>query len=123
VINSWPYAAGAGLPLFGRHVRDLWLIRATSTDCAAHMRHAPDALLICNEHKTVPVREAVRCLEVVGIALDEVSLAIAILVPQERQISGPLFCDNDIVIGKNEQSTWMLEARDEWRGCEALHGA
>src|SRR5262249_81465 len=24
------------------------------------MRHPPDALLICNEHKTVPVREAIR---------------------------------------------------------------
>src|SRR5262249_23640825 len=63
-----------GLALFWWNIRDLWLIGAPGTDCAANMWHAPDALLICNEHKAVPVREAVRCFEVVGIALDEVRL-------------------------------------------------
>ena len=73
-----------GLALFRRHIRDLWLIWATATDCAAYMRHAPDALLICNEHKAIPVGETIRCLEVVSIALNEVSFAIAILVSQQR---------------------------------------
>jgi hypothetical protein len=85
------------------------------------MRHAPDAHLIYNEHKAVPVGEAIRCLEVVSIALDKIRLAITILVAQQRQISGPLFCNNDIVIGKNEQSARMLQARDKCRGCEAFH--
>jgi hypothetical protein len=66
------------------------------------MRHAPDALLICDEHEAVPVREPIRCLEVVGIALDEVSLAVTVRVPQQRQMSRPLFCDDDIVVGKHE---------------------
>jgi hypothetical protein len=49
-----------GLTLFRRHIRNLWLIRATSTDGAAYIRHTPDAFLICNEHehKAVPVGEA-----------------------------------------------------------------
>src|ERR1700730_3684323 len=85
------------------------------------MRYAPDALLICDEHKTVPVREAIRCLEVVSIAFDEIRLPITILVPQQRQISSSLFCNNDIVIGKNEQSAGILQPRDKWRDCEALH--
>jgi hypothetical protein len=72
------------LALLRRHIRDLWLIWATATDCAAYMRHAPDALLICNEHKAIPVGETIRCLEVVSIALNEVSFAIAILVSQQR---------------------------------------
>jgi hypothetical protein len=112
-----------GLALFRRHIRNLWLIGTTATDCAAYMRHAPDALLICNEHKAVPVRETIRCLEVVSIALDEVRLAITILIPQQRQMPGPLFRNNDIVIGQNEQSARMLQARDKWRGGKALHHA
>src|SRR5262245_42094914 len=84
------------------------------------MRHAPDALLICNEHKAVPVREAVRCFEIISIALNEVRLAVTILVPQQRQISSSLFCNYDIVIGKNEQSAGVLQPRDKRRGCEAL---
>ena len=72
------------------------------------MRHAPDTLLIGNEHKAVPVGEAVRCLEVVSIALDEIRLAVTVLVPQQCQVSGPLFCNNDIIIGKNQQSARML---------------
>ena len=63
------------LARFRRHVRDLWLIGAAAAHCAADMRHAPDTLLIGNEHKAVPVGEAVRCLEVVSIALDEIRLA------------------------------------------------
>src|ERR1700730_18126278 len=85
------------------------------------MRHAPDALLICNEHKTIPVREAIRCLEVVSIAFDVIRLPITILVAQQRQISSSLFCNNDIVIGKNEQSAGMLQPRHKRLGCEALH--
>src|SRR5438094_776404 len=87
------------------------------------MRHAPDALLVCNEHKAVPVGEAIRCLEVVGIAFDVIRLPITILVPQQRQVSGLLLRNNDIVIGKDEQSARMFQARDKWRGCEALHHA
>ncbi len=34
------------LALFRRDIGDLWLIRATGADCAAYMRHAPDALLV-----------------------------------------------------------------------------
>src|SRR5215475_7010973 len=41
--------------------------------------------------------------------------------PQQRQISSPLLCNNDIVIGKNEQSARMLQPRDKWRDREALH--
>ena len=85
------------------------------------MRHAPDALLICNEHKAVSVGEAIRGLEVVSIALDVVRPAITILVPQQRQISGLLLSNNDIVIGKNKQSARMLQACDKWRGGEAIH--
>src|SRR5262249_30757775 len=58
---------------------------------------------------------------VVGIPFDEICLAVTIRVPQQRQISGPLFCNDDIVIGKHEQSARMLEPRDKCRGCEALH--
>jgi hypothetical protein len=43
---------------------------------------------ICNQHKAFPVGEAIRGLEVVSIALDVVGLAVTILVPQQRQISG-----------------------------------
>jgi hypothetical protein len=96
------------LALFWWNVRDLWLIGATATDCAADMRHAPDALLICNEHKAVPVREAIRCLEVISITLNEVRLAVTILIPQQRQIPGPLLRNNDIVIGEDEQAARML---------------
>jgi hypothetical protein len=111
------------LALFRRHIRDLWLIGTTATDCAAYMRYAPDAVLICNEHKAFPVGQAIRGLEVVSIALDVVGLAVTILVAQQRQVPGPLFRNNDIVIGKNEQSARMLQARDKWRGREALHHA
>jgi hypothetical protein len=45
---------------------------AAATNGAADV--GPDAFLICNEHKAVPVREAVRCFEVIGIALNEVAL-------------------------------------------------
>ena len=95
----------------------------TGTHRAADVRHAPDSLLVCHEHKAVSVREAIGGLEVIGIALDEVGLAIPLLVPQQGQIAGPLFCDDDIVVGKNEQSTRMLQARDERRGGEILHHA
>src|SRR5262249_6015566 len=91
---------------------------AAATNGAADMRHAPDALLICNEHKAVPVREAVRCFEIISIALNEVRLAVTILVPQQRQISSSLFCNNDIVIGRNEQSAAMVQPRDKRRGCD-----
>src|SRR5207249_9049392 len=83
-----------GLALFRRHIRNLGLLRATGTQCAADMRHTPDALLICNEHKAVPVGEAIRGLEVVSIAFDIVRLAITILVAQQRQRSGPLLRNN-----------------------------
>jgi len=89
-----------GPALFWRHIRDLWLIRATGTQCAAYMRHAPYALLICDEHKAVPVREAIRGFEIVSIAFDVVRLAITILVPQQRQMPGLLLSNNDIVIGE-----------------------
>src|ERR1700738_1307187 len=85
------------------------------------MRDTPDALLICNEHKAVSVGEAIRGLEVVSVAFDVVRFPITILVPQQRQISGFLLSDNDIVIGKNEQSARMLEPYDKCRGREALH--
>jgi len=110
-----------GLALVRRHVRDLRLIRATATNCAADMRHAPDALLIRDEHKAVPVREAIGSLEVVGITLNEVGFAVPILVSQQRQMSGPLFRDDDIVVGKYEQSARVLQAGDECRGGESLH--
>jgi len=114
--RDWP-------ALIRRHLRDLRLIGTTGTHRAADVRHAPDSLLVCHEHKAVSVREAIGGLEVIGIALDEVGLAIPVLVPQQGQIASPLFCDDDIVIGKNEQSTRMLQARNEWRDCEALHHA
>src|SRR5262245_48922162 len=85
------------------------------------MRHTPDALLIRNENKAIPIGEAIRRLEVVSIAFDVVRLAITILVPQQRQMSGLLLRNNDIVIGKNEQSARVLQARDKWRSCKALH--
>ena len=85
------------------------------------MRDTPDAVLICNEHKAVPVGEAIRGLEVVSVAFDVVRFPITILVPQQRQISGFLLSDNDIVIGKNEQSARMLEPYHKCRGREALH--
>jgi hypothetical protein len=40
--------------------------------------------------------------------LNEVDLAVAILVPQQRQISGLLLGNDDVVVGKNEQSARML---------------
>ena len=112
-----------GLALFWGHIRDLWLIRATGTQCAAYMWHAPDALLICDEHKPVPVGEPIRGFEIVSIAFDEVRLAIAILIPQQRQMPGPLLRNNDIVIGEDEQSARMLQPRDKRRCGEALHHA
>src|ERR1700757_2548772 len=87
------------------------------------MRHAPDALLICNQHKAVPVSEAIRRFEVVSVAFDVVRLAIAILVPQQCQMSRLLLRNNDIVVGKNQQSTRMLEANDKWCCGKALHHA
>jgi hypothetical protein len=72
------------------------------------MRHAPDAVLIRDQNEAVSVSKPVRRLEVVGIALNEVDLAVAILIPQQRQISGLLLGNDDVVIGKNEQSARML---------------
>src|SRR5437588_8668175 len=109
------------LTLFRWHIRNLRLIRATGSECAAHMGHTPDALLICNKHKAVPVGEAVRGLEVVSVAFNVVRLAVTILVPQQRQISGLLLSNNHIVIRKDEQSARMLEAYDIRRNGEALH--
>ena len=45
------------------------------------MRHTPDALLIRNENKAIPIGEAIRRLEVVSIAFDVIRLPITILVP------------------------------------------
>ena len=111
------------LALFRRHVGDLRLIRAAGAQRAGHMRHAPDAVLICNENEAVFVCKPVRCLEVVGKALDEVRLAVAILVPQQREISGLLLRNDDVVVGKNEQSPRMLEPGDKRRGRETFHHA
>src|SRR5215510_15993419 len=41
-----------GLALFWGHIRDLWLIRTTGTQCAAYMWYAPYALLIRSEEHT-----------------------------------------------------------------------
>src|SRR5262245_61915705 len=87
------------------------------------MRHAPDALLICNEHKAVAVREAVRCFEIISIALNEVRLAVTILVPQQRQKSRPRLGNNDIVIGKNEPAARMRARRTNLRVYERTAGA
>src|SRR6476659_2243195 len=72
------------LTLFRWHIRNLRLIRATGSECAAYMGHMPDALLICNKHKAIPVGEAIRGLEVVSVAFNVVRLAVTILVPQQR---------------------------------------
>ena len=77
--------------------------------------------MICNEHKAVTVCEAIRCVKVVGIALDVIRLAITILIAKQGQISGLLLSDNDIVVGKNKQSARMLQACDKRGGGEALH--
>src|SRR5262245_14597383 len=58
-----------GLALLRRHVRDLRLIRATGAQRAADMRHAPDSVLIRDQNEALSMCKAVRCLQVVGIAL------------------------------------------------------
>src|SRR5262249_18839259 len=88
---------------------------------AADMRHTPDAVLIRDENEALSMCKAVRCLQVVGIALNEVDLAVAILVPQQRQVSSLLLRNDDVVVGKNEQSARMLQARDKGRGGKTLH--
>src|SRR4051812_823584 len=85
------------------------------------MGHSPYTFLICNEHKSVSVGETIGGLEVVSIAFNEVGLAVTILIPQEREISGLLLCNNDIVVGQDEQSARVLQACDKRRNCEALH--
>src|SRR5262249_44259648 len=110
-----------GLALFWGHIRDLWLIRTTGTQCAAYMWYAPYALLICDENKPIPVDEAIRGFEIVSIAFDVVCLAITVLISQQRQMPGLRFRNNDIIIGEDEQSARMLQARDKQRGGESLH--
>jgi len=112
-----------GLALLRRHIRDLRLIRATRAQRAADMRHAPDAVLIRHENKAVAIGKPVRRLEVVGKAFNEVHLPIAVLVPQQREISRLLLRDDDVVVGKHEQSPRMLEPGDERRGGKTLHHA
>ena len=85
------------------------------------MRHPPDALLICNKHKAVPVGQAIRSFEVVGVPFDVVRLPVTILVPQQRQVSGLLLSNNDIVIGKSRRAARMLEPYDKGRDGEALY--
>src|SRR5262249_36178525 len=87
------------------------------------MWYAPYALLICDENKPIPVGEAIRRFEIVSIAFDVVRLAITVLISQQRQMPGLLFRNNDIIIGEDEQSARMLQARDKRRGGEALHHA
>jgi hypothetical protein len=58
-------------------------------------------------NKAFPVGEAIRGLEVVSIALDEIRLAITILVPQQRQI--PVFCSATM--------TSLLGSTSNRRGC------
>jgi hypothetical protein len=97
-----------GLALFWGHIRDLWLIRTTGTQCAAYMWYAPYALLICDENKPIPVGEAIRGFEIVSLAFDVVRFAITVLISQQRQMPGLLFRNNELIIGENEQSARML---------------
>src|SRR5262249_57459140 len=85
------------------------------------MWYAPYALLICDENKPIPVGEAIRGFEIVSIAFDVVRLAITVLISQQRQMPGLLLRNNDIIIGEDEQSARMLQARNKRRGGEALH--
>src|SRR5437762_8414096 len=76
------------LALLGRHVGNTLILSASSrTQCAQAVRHSPNAVLVGDEHSSVTPRQSIRRIQSFHVALNPFGLAIAILIPQEREMT------------------------------------
>src|SRR5215213_3436823 len=116
-------AIGSGhrLSLLRSNVSDFRRVGPAGAYSPSDMRHFPDALLICDQHMALSPGEAVRRAEIVGIALDVIGFAVAVLISQQRQIAGLLFGHDHIIVWKHQKPPRMLESSDERRHGEADH--
>ena len=106
--------------LVRRHVGGALLGVAARAQGAHPVRHAPDPVLVDDEHIGVAPGETVGSVEAFRVALDPVGLAVAVLVAQQGEIAGPLLGDDDVAVGQDEKPPGIRQSGREGRRGKAL---
>src|SRR5262249_59910977 len=90
------------LAFLGRHFINTLGLTSAGAERAEDVRHAPDSILVSHEDVVLPPRESVRPVQIFDVTVDPPSVPGAV-VPQQSEISGALFSNQNIAIGQNEQ--------------------
>ena len=82
------------------------------------MRHLPDAILVGDQHEAVPPSEPIGAVEALGMALNPVGLAVAVIVTQQREVAFALLGYDHVAVRQHQQAARMLEPGREDRRSE-----
>src|SRR5439155_16232043 len=64
--------------------------------------------------------EPVGAVEALGVTLDPIGFAVAVLVAQQRQVADPLLGHEYVAVRQHQETARMLQAARELRRLEAL---
>ena len=109
---------GNRLALLGRHLIDAQCFAAARAQRAENVRHAPDAVLVGDQHVIALPGQTVRPVEILDMPVDPHRMAAAV-VAQQREIAGALFRDQNVAIRQHQQTSRVDEAGRERRCREA----
>ena len=101
-----------------RHLIDALILAAARAQRAETMRHAPDAVLVGDQHVIALPGETVRPVEILDMPVDPHRMAAAV-VAQQCQITGALFGDQNIAVRQHQQTPRVDQAGRERRCREA----
>src|SRR4029453_11174733 len=101
----------------GYIARGNFLGTETGTQGAEPMRHLPDAVLIGDQYEAVTPSKPVRTIEALGMPLNPIGLAVAVVVAQQREVTFALLGEDHVTVRQYQQAARMLQP-----GREGCHG-
>src|SRR6476660_3937396 len=118
------YDRWRGFALFSRHVHSFRFDRAAARPQSAKaMRHFPDSILIRDQDMAIAPGEPIRCVEAFGMAFNEISFAVAIVIAEKRQIANLLLRHDHIALWQHQEAPRMGKPCREGRDGEAFRCA
>ena len=101
-----------------RHLIDALILAAAGAQRAKNVRHAPDAVLVGDQHVIALPGQPVRPVEIFDMPVDPHRVSAAVIA-QQRQIAGTLFGDQNIAVRQHQETPRIGEAGCERRRREA----
>src|SRR5262245_2728601 len=87
------------LALLGRYIGGANVLPAESgTQGTEPMRHLPDAILVGDQYEAITPSQPVGTIEALGMALNPIGLAVAVVVTQQREMAFALLGDDHVTV-------------------------